>query len=180
MNQIDSSLTLQQLAKLIQATPKILRSQLEALPEAVHSWRPEPGEWCINEVIGHMIEADRNGFDGRIRTILAEGRPQLKAWQINETAAKRNDCQRNAFDLVDELAAMRTRSAELIMSLKPEQLSRAGIHPTIGELVVIDLLHEWGHHDANHTRQILNNIRAFLWPKMGTTQKFFEPGKMPV
>ena len=180
MDQNTSPLTLPQLANLIQTTPRMLRALLEGLPAAAHSWRPEADEWCINEIIGHMIEADRNGFDGRIRTILAEDHPQLKAWQINETAAVRNDCQRNAFDLIDELAAMRSGSADLVTSLKPEQLGRVGIHPTIGELVVVDLLHEWGHHDANHTRQILNNIRAFLWPYMGTTQKFFEPGKMPV
>ena len=40
-------------------------------------WRPAPGEWSANECVGHLIEAERRGFAGRIRrsSPTATGRP---------------------------------------------------------------------------------------------------------
>lgn len=179
MHPSHTTLTLSQIAALIQAPPRILRDELSLLPEEVLRWRPAPDEWCIKEVIGHLIEADRNGFDGRIRVMLAEDRPQLSGWAVNETAARRRDCEGDVLALLDELAAMRTRSAQLVTNLQPDQLKRTGIHPVVGELAVSDLLYEWVHHDHNHLKQIWSNLQAFIWPSMGNTQKFSEAGKMP-
>lgn len=36
------------------------------------TWHPAEGEWCVNEVLGHLIEAEARGFAGRIRQILAD------------------------------------------------------------------------------------------------------------
>ena len=41
---------------------------------------PAPGEWSANEVLGHLVEADRRGFVGRIRAILAESHPTFVTW----------------------------------------------------------------------------------------------------
>jgi hypothetical protein len=167
------SLSLPQIAALLQATPQTLRSELTSLPGDIQRWRPAPDEWCINEVLGHLIEADRHGFDGRIRAMLAADQPALEAWDISGTAAQRRDCERDGFELLAELTAMREQSAQLITSLQPDQLARTGLHPVVGELVVGDLLYEWVHHDRNHLKQILSNVQAFVWPSLGSAQKFF-------
>ncbi len=167
------SLSLPQIAALLQATPQTLRSELTSLPDEIQRWRPAPDEWCINEVLGHLIEADRHGFDGRIRTMLAEDGPTLEAWDISGTAAQRRDCEGDGLELLAELAAMREQSAQLITSLQPAHLTRTGLHPVVGELVVSDVLYEWVHHDRNHLKQILSNVQAFVWPSMGSAQKFF-------
>ena len=172
MNQANETLTLSQIAALLETTPQILRQKLSLLPEEIQRWRPASGEWCINEVLGHLIEADRNGFDGRIRTILAEERPHLIAWDIGGVSARRRDCERNGLDLLAELAVMRAQSAQLVAALQPEQLARTGLHPVVGELAVSDLLHEWAYHDYNHVRQILSNVQAFIWPSLKNAQKF--------
>ena len=92
-------LTLDQVAASLQATPSSLRIWLEAVPNEVSQWRPAPDEWCINEVIGHIIAADQNGFDGRIRTILAADGKALQGWAINETTQKRRDHEKQAHTL---------------------------------------------------------------------------------
>lgn len=172
MKDATNSLNLIQIAALIRATPRTLRSELGELEAGVSRWRPAPAEWCINEVIGHLIEADRNGFAGRIQTILAEDRPQLKGWDMKAVAARRRDCERDVFELLDELTAMRQESARMVAGLTPDQLMRSGLHPEVGELRVVDLIHEWIHHDRNHVKQILSNIQAFVWPNMGNAQRF--------
>lgn len=63
MNDPTPPLDLNEIAALIQATPQTLRQELNGLGAEVWQWRPAPDQWCINEVIGHLIEVDRNAFD---------------------------------------------------------------------------------------------------------------------
>jgi hypothetical protein len=159
-------------AALLDSAMTTLRAELAALPEPVRTYHPAPGEWCAKEVVGHLIEAERRGFAGRIRIILAGDTPQLEAWDQVEVARARRDCARDAVELVDELARTRTDSVTLVNALGEADLARAGLHPKVGLLRVSDLLHEWVHHDRNHVKQILANVQACAWPHMGNAQGF--------
>jgi hypothetical protein len=44
--------------------------ELQHLPDEILAWHPAPGEWCVKECLGHIIEADRRGFSHRIRDVL--------------------------------------------------------------------------------------------------------------
>ena len=48
---------------------------------------------------------------------------------------------------------------------------RSGTHEQVGLLRVRDLLHESVHH-RNHTRQMLANVQAAVWPHMANAQRF--------
>jgi hypothetical protein len=161
-----------QVAALLESAVAALRAELAALPEAVLAFHPAAGEWCAKEVLGHLIEAERRGFAGRIRIVLGADTPRLETWDQGEVARARGDCQRPAAALLDELAALRRDSAALVRGLRPADLPRGGQHPTVGLLSVADLLQEWVHHDRNHIRQILANVQAYVWPAMGNAQKF--------
>jgi predicted nucleic acid-binding Zn ribbon protein len=71
-----------------------------------------------------------------------------------------------------EFMGLRTDSVKLARSLRPSDLDRSCIHAKVGVLRVRDLLQEWVHHDRNHTRQLLANVQARVWPHMGNSQKF--------
>ncbi|HEU4370744.1 MAG TPA: DinB family protein [Methylomirabilota bacterium] len=161
-----------EVAALLPATVAALRAELAALPERMLAWHPAPGEWCVKDVIGHLIEAERRGFAGRIRIILSADTPALERWDPPAVAAARNDCAKPAAALIDELAALREDSASLVGRLIAADLDRAGRHPTVGLLRVRDLLQEWVHHDRNHVRQVLANVQGYVWPAMGNAQKF--------
>lgn len=163
-----------EIARLLPATVTLLRAELAAVPERVLGWHPARGEWCVKEVLGHLIEAERRGFAGRIRIILGADTPVLERWDPAQVAAARKDCARPAPALLEELAAMREESASLVGRLLAADLERAGRHPTVGPLRVGDLLQEWVHHDRNHVRQALANVQAYVWPAMGNAQKFSE------
>jgi hypothetical protein len=126
-------------------------------------------------VLGHLIEADRRGFLGRIRIILGADTPDLEGWDPAAVAAARGDCAKPAAALLDELAALREESASVVGRLIAAELDRAGRHPTVGLLRVRDLLQEWVHHDRNHIRQALANVQGYVWPAMGNAQKFSAP-----
>jgi DinB superfamily len=168
----DAPLAPAEVAALLPASIALLRAELAAVPERVLAWHPAPGEWCVKEVLGHLIEAERRGFSGRIRMLLAADTPALEGWDPPEVARARGDCAKSAVALLDELAAMRQDAAALVRGLGEADLDRGGRHPTVGLLRVRDLLQEWVHHDRNHVRQALANVQAYVWPAMGNAQKF--------
>jgi hypothetical protein len=175
---VSAPLTPAEVAGLLRSAMTTLDGELRALPERVLAWHPAPGEWCVKEVLGHLIEAERRGFAGRIRLILAGDTPALETWDQDQVARARADCGRPAAALLDELATLRREAAALVESLESldaSALERGGQHPKVGLLRVGDLLQEWVHHDRNHIRQALANVQAYVWPSMGAAQKFSQP-----
>ena len=161
-----------EVARLLESAGAMIRAEFAAMTEAALVWHPAPGEWCAKEVLGHLIEAERRGFAGRIRIILAGHDPALEGWDHVEVARARRDCERAAGALAEEFAAMRRESVALVVGLRAADLGRGGRHPKVGPLRVAELLHEWVHHDRNHLRQMLANVQTFAWPHMGNAQRF--------
>ena len=167
------------IADLLAASASIVVAELTALG-AEAGWRPEPGEWSANECVGHLIEAERRGFAGRIRAIVASGPggsvpaipPDLEAWDPPAVAAARRDHLRDAADLAAEFASLRGDGIALVRSLDTADLAREGLHPEVGLLRVDELLGEWVHHDRNHIRQLLAVTQARVWGQMGNARRF--------
>ena len=161
-----------EIADVLEASGRAFAGMLRSLPPQAASWHPAEGEWCVNGCVGHVIEAEKRAFAGRIRIILGAENPELQRWDQDLVEKARRDCERKPPELLAEFEPLRRESIELIRSLRPEHLTRAGSHPKVGPLTVGDLLHEWVHHDGNHLRQALANVQAYVWPQMGNAQRF--------
>ena len=164
-----------EVADLLESSGHAFAASLDALTPELAAWRPAAGEWCINEVVGHVIETEKNGFAGRIQVILGADEPDLPTWDRDRIIQDRNDCARDPKELKQELLELRGESIKLVRSLRPEQMPRGGLHPQVGRLTVDELLHEWVHHDGNHLRQALGNVQAYVWPHMGNARRFTRP-----
>ena len=163
-----------EIAPLLAATVATLRAEVRALAGEARR-QPSEGEWSVCECVGHLIEADRRGFAGRIREILAADRPVLTRWDPPVVAAGRHDNEADPIELVEQFAAGRSEAIALVRSLSATDLARVGIHPEIGPLRVDEILAQWPFHDRSHVRQALAVSQARLWPQMGATQRFSEP-----
>jgi hypothetical protein len=162
-------------AALLQATATVLRSELAALPDDLTAWRPAPGEWSANEVVGHLSEADRHGFANRIEQLLGEENPRFASWDQEAVACARHDEARPLADLLAEFERVRAASVQLVAGLQAQDLTRSGLHAMVGRLTVRDLLHEWVHHDREHLCQVLATVQAAVWPAMGNARRFSQP-----
>jgi hypothetical protein len=165
-------LTPTEVASLLDSIRTAMAAELGALSDEVLAWHPAEGEWCAKECLGHILEAERRGFNGRIRRILAESEPSLPGWDQQAVARERNDCQRSASELLAEFNSLRADSVALARGLSETDAQRGGTHEKVGYVRVSDLLQEWVHHDRNHFRQLQANIQAYVWPSMGNCQKF--------
>ena len=163
------------IADLLAASVATVVAELVSLGDD-GGWRPEPGEWSANECVGHMIEAERRGFAGRIRRILAADRPDIPAdledWDPPAVAEARRDHLRPAAELAAEFEALRADGVMLVRTLGPDAMGRVGMHPAVGPLRVDELLGEWVHHDRNHIRQMLGVTQARVWAQMGNARRF--------
>ena len=164
-------LTPEQVARLIMSSGAFVAWELRALGDDA-SFHPAPGEWCANEVAGHIIEAERRGFAGRIRRFLESDGPNEVGWDQEAVERERQDCRRDPSELADELEALRKESVVLLRSLRPVHLSRWGTHSKVGRLTVNDLIHEWVHHNRNHARQLMAVTQERVYPQMGGSQGF--------
>lgn len=162
------------IAPLLAATVSTLRAEVRALRDEAR-WRPGPGEWSVNTCIGHLLEADRRAFAGRIRMIIDTDRPPLETWDQTAVAAARRDDERDPLELVEEFAAGRSAGIAIVRSLSEADLGRIGVHPVVGELTVAEILGKWVHHDREHVRQALAVTQARIWGQMGATQRFSRP-----
>ena len=164
-----------QAAALLGTMPIFLQAEFAAAPETLLRWRPASEEWCLLEVVGHLIETEERGFAGRIRTIFAEERPRFSTWDPSAVAREHRDEQRDPAQLLAKFTDRRNAGVRLVETLTAADLARGGDHPEVGFLTVNDLIHEWIHHDANHLRQMLANIQAYTWSSMGNAQRFSAP-----
>jgi hypothetical protein len=160
----------EEVAALLESTCALVEAEIRALGDEGCRFHYKPGEWCVNECVGHLIEAEKRGFAGRIRDLMA-GRP-IHSWDQAQVARDRKDCERVSQSLWMEFMGLRHDSIALVRSLRPADLDRGGVHPKVGTLRVRDLLQEWVHHDRNHTRQLLAIQQERVYPHMGNAQKF--------
>jgi len=165
-----SELTTDQVAEYLEATCALIEAEFAALGDD-SGWHFDPKEWCANEVVGHLVEAEKRGFAGRIREILA-GKEKTSAWDQVAIAKERNDCARLGQSVWMEFMGLRHDSIALVRALTAADLERSGEHPKVGMLFVKGLLQEWVHHDRNHTKQLLAVVQARVYPHMANSQKF--------
>ena len=164
------------IADLLAASATTVLAEMDARG-GESGWRPAQGEWSANECVGHLIEAERRGFAGRIRQILAAAPDEparLESWDPPAVAEARHDNERRGTELVIEFVALRADSVTLVRSLGPDDLTRMGLHPDVGPLRVQELLGEWVHHDRNHIRQLLAVTQRRVWAQMGNARRFSE------
>lgn len=170
--QPNRQLTIAQVVTFLQATVPMLQAEVAALPVAIALFQPAPGEWSVNEVIGHLIETEYRGFGGRIERMLAQEGYVCQGWDPDQVARERRDNDAITEQLLAEFAARRASYLAMAQQLTQSDLTRTAEHPVVGTLSVNDLLHEWVFHDHNHLKQIASNIQSWIWPAMGNCQRF--------
>src|SRR5579864_9643422 len=125
MNTQTRALQPAEVASLLDSMRAAVLAETGALPEEVLGWHPGEGEWCVKECIGHMVEAERRGFGGRIRFLLEtdDGNPPLSSWDQVAVARARNDCAQDSSALLEEFRSERAANVEFVARLRPEDLA---------------------------------------------------------
>lgn len=143
---------------------------LAPFDEATLTARPAPGEWCVLEVVGHLITCDPGAFRDRVEAIIM-GTDQVPAFDAGRALDELDPMSATIGDLLDELATARARSVEFVRSLSPDAVSATAPYGDHGEFAASDFLLEWPYHDQDHIRQILDAVQRHYLPHMTDTMR---------
>ena len=116
--------------------------------------KPSEEEWCVKEIVGHILETDLL-FVQRVRVIL-EGQDvpaiprSAPPWKLHEGKGYE---ELPVDELLERLRHARSTSLELVRGLKPEQWMRQGT--LLGTTTSVLDLGSWlTNHDRGHVAQI--------------------------
>jgi hypothetical protein len=125
--------------------------------------KPErEGKWSINEVVGHLADAELvNGY--RIRLVLAQPGSTLHGYDQDLWARELGYRDTPLAASMAQLAGLRESNLRLLRRTPPEHLERFGLHTERGSESVRHIVRLTAGHDLVHRRQIAR-IRAALVP----------------
>jgi hypothetical protein len=139
---------------LLARTPKVLRSLLIGLPEA---WTDTPDAadgWRPRDVVGHLITGEQTDWMVRMRRILEHG-TSIPFDRFERFAMLERDADVPLDELVERFAALRGENLAALADLVTDgDLDRRGLHPSLGEVTLRELLATWAVHDLDHIGQI--------------------------
>jgi hypothetical protein len=139
---------------LLARTPVLLRTLLIGLPDA---WTDTPDVadgWRPREVVGHLITGEQTDWMARTRRILEHG-TSLAFDPFERFAMLERDAGVPLDQLVEQFATLRAANLAALDDLVVERdLDRRGLHPSLGEVKLRELLATWAVHDLDHVGQI--------------------------
>ena len=139
---------------LLARTPRVLQVLLAGLPDA---WTDTPdvaGGWRPRDVVGHLITGEQTDWMNRIRRILEHG-TALPFERFEQFAMLDRDVGVPLDDLVEQFASLRAANLVALGELVSDaDLDRRGLHPTLGEVTLRELLGSWTVHDLDHIGQV--------------------------
>jgi hypothetical protein len=140
--------------ELLARTPALLRTLLVGLPD---SWTDTPDTaegWRPRDVVGHLITGEQTDWIARTRRILDEGtsRPFDR---FERFAMLERDAGVPLDELVDRFGQLREANLAALRDLVTDaDLDKRGLHPSLGEVTLRELLATWAVHDLDHISQI--------------------------
>jgi len=139
---------------LLSRTPDVLRSLLKGIPEAWTGTADIEGGWRPKDVVGHLITAELDDWLVRTERILEHGTGKPFDTFDRFAHVGRDDDQ-TLDQLVDRFAELRESNLGKVDDLVGDgDLDRRGMHPTLGEVTLRELLATWAVHDLDHISQI--------------------------
>jgi DinB superfamily len=139
---------------LLERTPGVLRGLLLGLPEVWTGTPDVAGGWRPREVVGHLITGEQTDWMGRTRLILEEG-PSRPFERFERSAMLERDVGVKLDELVERFVTLRAANLVALGELVTDaDLDRRGLHPSLGEVTLGELLASWAVHDLDHIGQI--------------------------
>ena len=139
---------------LLGRTPDVLRALLIGLPDAWTGTPDVADGWRPRDVVGHLITGEQTDWIARTRRILEDG-TSVPFDRFERFAMLERDAGVPLDDLVERFAALRSENLAALSELTADaDLDRRGMHPSLGEVTLRELLATWSVHDLDHVAQI--------------------------
>lgn len=146
---------LQQTIALLDRTPAALNALLRDLPEVWTHQDEGENTWSPFDIIGHLIEGERNDWMTRAKIILDSGESHPFD-RFHREAFEQMPQDVSIGARLDEFALLRSQNLDELRSLnlQPADLEKRGRHPVLDVVTLGQLLSTWAAHDLTHLHQL--------------------------
>ena len=160
--------------QILERTPSVLRVLLSDLSEDWVQGNEGPETFSPYDVIGHLIQGEKTDWRARATMILESGTSQSfvpfdRFAQFEESKGK------SLSELLDEFEKLRALNLEWLSSLKltATDLDKKGVHPSLGQVTLRQLLSTWVIHDLTHIAQVTRVMAKQYKEEMGPWVEYF-------
>jgi hypothetical protein len=129
----------------------------DLLLAADSSSHPE-GEWSIREMLGHMVDTDREIWWPRIAAILENERPFLDSVDQKDLLERHNWNEQPVQTILAQFMQFRWNSAIRIKDLTLQDFARTGQHYEFGDITIANILQILIAHDAHYLAKIRRRV----------------------
>jgi len=142
--------------EVLERTPQTLGYFLSGLSSGWLQCNEGEGTWNAVEVIGHLVEAEKDNWLPRLEFILQKGK--TKAFPTFDRFSHLSKVTNLSIEQVlEEFKDIRSKNLEKLKQIMVSEsnLEVPGFHPAFGEVKVRELLSTWVVHDLTHISQIV-------------------------
>jgi len=150
--------TPQALLAILRSTPAALASLTLDLAAPAWTRQPQPGEWCLTEIVGHLRDVDRDVNLPRLRKVLAEVNPFMAGEVTDDWVKDRQYARQDGRASLAEFTTIRKELLALLDGLLAEW-DRPARHAIFGPTSLQELVGFMAEHDRVHVKQAFEAIR---------------------
>jgi hypothetical protein len=143
----------------LEATSAAIAALVTGLGTEALRWRPRAGEWCLTEVMAHLVDLERMVFLPRLRRIAAEDWPAFETFDPDAWARERDHRARDCAADLDAFTRARAVTLEFLRGLPRGAAERSGLSGHFGPVTLARYATHAVDHDLEHLGQ-MRDLRA--------------------
>jgi uncharacterized damage-inducible protein DinB len=155
-----SALSVPELAAILAATPGRITALAAGLDAAALRARPREGEWCLTEVMAHLVDLERALFLPRLRRLATEERPAFDAFDPEVWARERDHRAREFAADLGAFTRARAETLAFLERLPPGATERRGLSGHFGPVTLAQYATHVADHDLEHLGQMRDSRAA--------------------
>jgi hypothetical protein len=154
-------------------TPAVLSGLVDGLPAGWLAARPADAEWSAHQVVCHLAYVEETDWLVRARMIRDEG-PMRPFPPVDHGDQTERYAGQTTHAVATRFADLRAANLAALdeMALADTDLDGRGLHPTLGEVTMRQLLATWVVHDHNHVAQLQGSLAAHYVADVGPWRPF--------
>ena len=130
-----------------------LTAALSGFPREMWTYRPEPDDWTIHEIVVHIADSEANSFV-RCRRLIAEPGSEVLGYDEAGWARRLNYHDQDPALALELFRVLRQATYQLIRDLPDEVWSHTVVHSESGRMTFDDWLHTYERHVPEHIAQM--------------------------
>jgi hypothetical protein len=141
--------------EILERIPKTLTHLLSGLSKSWVTCNEGEATWSAFDVVGHLIEGEKNNWIQRIEMIISKGESETFP-PFDRFRHLHQNAEKTMEQLLSEFAELRQKNLEKLKSFihSHTNFEQTGLHPDLGVVKLRELLSTWVVHDLSHIAQI--------------------------